>query len=114
MELLKNLLLVLHLIGWAMVLGGVLATMRAPKLAPGVLHGALTALVTGILMVGVIEMGDLHPVDHTKIGVKLVIALVVTALVVVGQRKPEKVTTGYLGAIAGLTVANIAIAVLWR
>ncbi len=49
-----------------------------------------------------------------KIGVKLVIALVVTGLTIVGTRKPERVTTGFLGAIAGLTALNVAIAVLWR
>ncbi|UJP39714.1 hypothetical protein [Cellulomonas palmilytica] len=114
MELLKNLLLVLHLLGWAVVLGGVLVTMREPKIPNGALHGALTALVTGILMVGVVEMGDLYDPNHVKIAVKLVVALAVTALVVVGVRKPEKVTTGYLGAIAGLTVVNVAVAALWR
>jgi len=115
MELLKNLLVVLHLIGWAIVLGGTLVNLRTPKLATGVLHGALTALVTGILIVGVAEMSDdLRDPNMTKIAVKLVIALVVTALVVWGTRKPEKVTTGFLGSIAGLTALNVAIAVLWR
>ncbi len=114
MELLKNLLLVLHLLGWAVVLGGVLVSMRDPKIPNGAVHGALTALVTGILMVGVVEMGDLYEPNHMKIGVKLLIALAVAALAVVGSRKPEKVTTGYLGAIAGLTVVNVAVAVLWR
>ncbi len=115
MELLKNLLLVLHLLGWAVVLGGVLVSMRDPKIPTGALHGALTALVTGILMVGVKEMSDdLADPNMVKITVKLLIALVVTALVVVGGRRPEKVTTGFLGAIAGLTVLNVAIAVLWH
>jgi hypothetical protein len=115
MELLKNVLVVLHLIGWAIVLGGTLVNLRTPKIATGVLHGALTALITGILIVGVAEMSDdLRDPNMVKIAVKLVIALVVTALVVVGQRRPEKVTTGYLGAIAGLTALNVAIAVLWR
>ncbi len=31
-----------------------------------------------------------------------------------GTRRPEKVTRGLVGSIAGLTVVNIAIAVLWR
>lgn len=115
MELLKNVLVVLHLLGWAIVLGGTLVNLRTPKIATGVLHGALTALVTGILIVGVSEMSDdLRDPNMVKIGVKLVIALVVTGLVVLGQRRPEKVTTGFLGAIAGLTALNVAIAVLWR
>jgi len=115
MDLLQHLLVVIHLLGWAIVLGGVLVNMRTPKIAAGVLHGALTALVTGILLVGLAEMSDeLRDPNLVKIAVKLVVALVITALVVVGQRTPAKVTTGYLGAVAGLTVVNVAIAVLWR
>ena len=111
MEILKGVLVVIHLIGWALVLGGVVTRMRKPEITSGVWHGILTALVTGILIVGVSEMGDAD-VNHIKIGVKLIVALVVGFLIWRG-RKQESVTTGYLGAIAGLTVLNIAIAVLW-
>ncbi|MBD8060253.1 hypothetical protein IC607_14900 [Cellulomonas sp. JH27-2] len=115
MKTLLHILLVLHLLGWAIVLGGVLVSMRPPKLPKGVLHGILTALVTGVLMVGIAESSDtIDDPDMAKITVKLLVALVVTALVIVGVRKPAKVTTGLLGAIAGLTALNVAIAVLWR
>ena len=115
MKTLLHILLVLHLLGWAIVLGGVLVSMRPPKLPKGVLHGILTALVTGVLMVGIAESSDtIDDPDMAKITVKLLVALVVTALVIVGVRKPAKVTTGLLGAFAGLTALNVAIAVLWR
>lgn len=111
MEIVKGVLVVLHLIGWALVLGGVLTRMRKPEVPVGAWHGVLTALVTGVLLVGVLEMGETD-VNHVKIAVKLVVALAVGALIWRG-RKQESVTTGYLGAIAGLTVVNIAVAVLW-
>lgn len=111
MDIVIGIFVILHLIGWAMVLGGALGTMRSPKVTPGMLHGVLTALVTGILLVGLHEMND-GDMNHVKIAVKLVVALVVTALVIVGRRK-ESVSTGYLGGIAGLVVVNVAIAVLW-
>ena len=95
-----------------MVLGSALANMRNPQVAKGMLHGILTALVSGILIVGLAEMGD-GAVNHMKIGIKLLITLVVTAMVILGQRDQKKVTTGYLGGIAGLVVLNVAIAVLW-
>jgi hypothetical protein len=116
MDFLYHLLVVLHLIGWAIVLGGTLVNLRTPKIATGVLHGILTALVTGILMVGIAESTDVlsYELNSTKIAVKLVVALVVTGLVIYGTRRPEKVTRGLVGSIAGLTVVNIAIAVLWR
>lgn len=114
MKLLFDVVLVLHLLGWAIVLGGTLTNLRTPKIATGVLHGVLTALVTGILMVGLAESGAVdEDFDMAKIGVKLVVALAVTGLVVVGTRKPERVSRQLVGAIAGLTVVNVAIAVLW-
>ena len=113
MTVVLNLLLVLHLVGWAMVLGGVLAHMKKPVLPVGALHGILTALVTGILMTGILSAGLAgDPPNNLKVGIKLVVALVVAALVFVGRRTPAKVTAGFLGAIAGLVVLNVGIAVL--
>lgn len=114
MDIVYGILLVVHLLGWAMVLGGALAYLREPKIAKGMLHGILTALVAGIAMVGIASAGlAADEPNNTKIAVKLVIALVVTGLVIYGQRNAEKVTRGYLGGIAGLTALNVAIAVLW-
>ncbi|WNB86073.1 hypothetical protein [Cellulomonas sp. ATA003] len=114
METLYDVLLVLHLIGWAIVLGAAVVSMRTPTIPRGMLHGILTALVTGIVMVGLASAGlAADEPNNVKIGLKLLIAVVVTALVVLGGRR-ERVTTGLLGAIAGLTVVNVAIAVLWQ
>ncbi|UFU03866.1 hypothetical protein LQF12_04455 [Ruania suaedae] len=113
MDIVYGIVLVLHLIGWAMVLGGALAGMRAGEMNKGMLHGILTALVAGIVMVGLASAGvaGAEP-NNIKIGVKLLIALAVTAMIILGNRR-EKVTSGYLGGIAGLTTLNVAIAVLW-
>lgn len=114
MDVVYGILVVLHLLGWAIVLGGVLTRMRKPELSQGVLHGVLTALITGIILVGLASAGVAgSDPNNTKIAVKLVIALVVTGLVIFGSRNTEKVTRGYLGAIAGLTAVNVAVAVLW-
>ncbi len=113
METLYDILLVLHLLGWAIVLGGAVTSLLTPVIPRGMLHGILTALVTGVLMVGMASAGvAADEPDNVKIAVKLLIALAVTVLVVLGGRR-ERVTTGYLAAIAGLTVVNVAIAVLW-
>ncbi|MBO0899758.1 hypothetical protein J1G42_07250 [Cellulomonas sp. zg-ZUI222] len=115
MDTVYGILVVLHLLGWAMVFGGVLAGMKGVTLNPGAFHGVLTALVTGILLVGLASSGVAgHEPDNAKIAVKLVVALAVTAMIVVGRRRPELVTRGYLGGIVGLTALNVAIAVLWR
>lgn len=114
MEIVYGIVLVLHLIGWALVLGGAIYGLRETTMNKGMLHGILTALIAGIVMVGLGSAGVAGPEpNNMKIGIKLIIALVVTAMVLYGNRNSEKVSKGYLGGIAGLTVANIAIAVLW-
>lgn len=113
MATLYSIVVVIHLLGWAIVLGGTITSMRKPRIAPGVLHGALTALVTGIILVGLAEAALDYDINHMKIGIKLLIALVVTALVFRADRAKQEPSRGTLGLIAGLTAVNIAIAVLW-
>lgn len=113
MNIVAGILVVLHLLSWAIVLGGALVSMRDPKLPTGVFHGALMALLTGVLLVGVYEMADIADINHIKIGVKLILAGVITAMAAYGSFRNTTITRGYLGAIAGLTAVNVAIAVLW-
>lgn len=113
MDFVYNLILILHFIGLASVVGGFLVQMRSAQkgVNPAMLHGALTQLVTGVILVGLAEMQD-EDVDHAKIAVKLVITIVITVLAFVGRRKlPPQV--GFWGAIGALSIANIFIAVLW-
>ena len=120
MDFVYNLILILHFIGLASVVGGFLVQMRSSQkgVNPAMLHGALTQLVTGLLLVGLPEMGVASPYDgweswdHTKIAVKLVITIIITVLAFVGRRKPLP-QTGLWGAIGVLSIANIVIAVLW-
>lgn len=52
-------------------------------------------------------------VDNTKIGVKLVVALVVTILAYVGQREKDVAKPGIFHAIGALAIVNVCIAILW-
>lgn len=113
MEFLRHLLIFLHFVGLASLLGGFLVQLSASqrKVVPAMLHGALTQLVTGVLLVGVDEQQDV-PVDNAKIGVKLVVLLVVLALVWVNRRRPTLGESAYL-AVGTLTTVNVAVAVFW-
>ncbi len=113
MELLLHIVLVLHLLSWAYVFGSVATSMRTPRVPPGAVHAALTALVTGILLalIGTLALDEDY--SHAKLGLKLVIALAINALVILADRRPERATRGVLGAVAGLTVLNVTLAVLW-
>ncbi|MFB6810189.1 hypothetical protein [Streptomyces sp. NPDC056387] len=117
MDVLISVFVGLHIIGIAALLGGFLTQMKAmsagtARFVPAMLHGALTMLVTGALLVGFREMDGGH-VNNIKIGVKLAVLFVVLALVYV-KRDEEHVDKALFGAVGGLTVVNIFIAVLWH
>lgn len=113
MEILRLVLLFLHILGFAALLGGLLAQAKSPaKAVNGAMRdGAGTAFVAGLALVGVLEAGDAD-VDHAKVGVKLVIGLVILVLVMANLRK-EQIPQGLWAGLVGLTVANIAVAVFW-
>lgn len=114
MQLTYDILLILHIICWAIVIGGWLTRMRDPQVVPGVFHGVLGALVTGIAMTGIASASDeVADVDNTKIGVKLIIALVVAVLAYLGQREKGATKPALFHAVGALAVVNVCIAVLW-
>ena len=83
MQFIYNLLLVLHFIGLASLLGGVIVQMKSSDkgVNPAMVHGALTQLVTGVLMVGIAESGGVdEELNMTKIAVKLIVVLIITVL----------------------------------
>ena len=120
-ELTRNSLVVLHIVGLASLFGGWLTQMKAmaqkaAKVVPAMIHGAWTALITGVALVGVAEwriaLGANFEVDHTKIAVKSILAAVILTLVMV-YRKKDSVATPIFGTIGLLTLANIVLAVFW-
>lgn len=114
-QFLFNVIVVLHFVGLASLLGGFLVQMKSADkgVNPAMLHGALTQLVTGILMVGLAESGAVaENLDMAKISVKLAITVVVTVLAFVGRRRqPPQVALW--GAIGALALVNVVIAVFW-
>jgi len=80
------------------------------KLNPGVLHAGLTALIAGVVMVGLhnsVEPDE--PLNHTKVGIKFLVLIVILALGYRNLKKPELPKNVWLTMI-GLTVFNIVIA----
>jgi hypothetical protein len=80
------------------------------RLNPGVLHAGLTALLAGIIMVGLhnsVEPDE--PLNHTKVGIKLLVLIVILALGYKNVKKPELSKSVWL-AMTGLTLLNIIIA----
>jgi len=80
------------------------------KLNPGVLHAGLTALIAGVVMVGLhnsVEPDE--PLNHTKVGIKFLVLIVILALGYRNLKKPELPKNVWITMI-GLTVFNIVIA----
>jgi hypothetical protein len=83
------------------------------KLNPGVLHAGLTALVAGLILVGL--HNNVKPdeeLNHIAVGIKFVILVVILALGYKNVKKPELSKNIWL-MMLGLTVTNIVIA-SWR
>lgn len=119
MEFVFNLIVILHFVGLALLLGAFLVQVASPEktVTRWMWDGALTQLVTGVAMVGMISAGllgdeEAEELNHVKIAVKLVIVLVIAVLAFVGKKRPAP-QVGLWAAIGLLTLANVAIAVLW-
>jgi len=117
----KSFLVVLHLVGLSALLGGFLVQIKGlraktAEILPAMVHGAWTALVTGLLLVGVREwelaLGGGRDLDHSKIAIKTVVVLIIVVLVML-KRKQKPVSGSVLGAIGGLTLLNVVLAVFW-
>lgn len=113
MEIVQNLMVLLHFVGFAALFGGAFTQIKGPdrKINAAMFHGALTQVITGLILVGLAEMGD-GDVNHMKIGIKSLVLVVILVLVLV-NRKKEKAPNGMFFAILALTLLNAGIAVFW-
>lgn len=104
---------IVHMLAIAGILGLLLRQWnKSPrKLSSGVLHSAATALVAGLVLVG--SYASAKPdetLDHTKVGIKLLIVLAILVISYLNLKKPALKKNVWL-ALIGLTLANILIAI---
>lgn len=115
MEIVRDVFVLLHLVGFAALFGGAFAQIKAENkvINKAMLHGAWLQLATGVVLVGLAEAraaaADLQ-VNHVKIGFKLAI-LVVILVLVLGNRKKDAVTRAVYWSVLGLAFVDAAIAV---
>lgn len=113
MDFVYTALLVLHFVGIVAIGYGFFKELAKKTFGVNVamLHGASTQLLTGVLLVGLHESGSLdsdYVVDHTKIAIKLIVAIAVIAMYSIGKRKAEQKL--YWALIGALTLTNIVVA----
>lgn len=113
MEAIRLILLFIHLLAFAVLLGALLVQAKEPtkRITPWIRDSAGTVFLAGLLLVGVLEGMDAD-VNHAKVGVKLVIGLVILGLVMANVRK-ESISKNLWATLLVLTVANVAVAVFW-
>jgi hypothetical protein len=126
-ELARDITLIVHFLGLAMIIGPFLIQMRAHTgyAFSWVLAGGIVQLVTGLLLTGLAEMRladdpDMS-LDHTKIAVKTVSALVIFIVALIAYRRQRKMapTASHrsllplLHVAGALAISNVFIAVLW-
>jgi hypothetical protein len=114
MEALQKVLVFLHLIGFALLLGGAAAQYLSGRLRinTAMLAGAATQVVTGLLLAAPLRPEDEPDPSLAGLLVKLVVALAVLAMTFF-SRKREKVNRGHFLAIVALALGNAAIGVFW-
>ena len=80
------------------------------KLSKGVIHSAATALLAGLVLVGTYSSAKPdETLDHTKVGIKLLVVLAILVISYINVKKSELKKSIWLTLI-GLTVLNILIA----
>ncbi|MGW0177575.1 hypothetical protein ACWDUM_27440 [Rhodococcus sp. NPDC003322] len=122
-----DIFLILHFIGLAAIIGSYMTVLKSPRVIPGMLHGAILQVVSGLALVGLNEANDAD-LNHMKVGIKLVIAIVILVAAVLGLRKAKEeaaspagegavataTSTATLAHVIGiLAVVNVIIAVVW-
>ena len=114
MEFVKPVLVFIHLLGMAAIVGGYFAGLsNSPKrLTAGITHGTLLQFLTGVLLVGLAEMasetGD--ELRYVRFGIKISVAAVIL-LLAWPRRKDVSIAANTYHAIGVLALLNVAVAV---
>ena len=136
MTVVKGIVLVLHLLGMAAILGGWFATRHEGRVHPAMLWGARAQILTGLILVGIVEAtaDPTDPPNHPKVGVKLLVALAVVACMEIANARQRRAGVGDLPLAGGgattvvatvpavtlvrvgaaLTLLDVLVAVLWN
>ncbi|MFC4069797.1 hypothetical protein [Actinoplanes subglobosus] len=115
MEALRLILLFIHLVGFALLLGGAVTQFLSGKfrINPAILWGSIIQLASGIALSAPLRGGGDHEPDPIKLGVKLLFAVLIFIMVFI-PRKRDEVNKGHFIGIITLTVVNAAVAVFWH
>jgi uncharacterized membrane protein SirB2 len=113
-EFVRHLLVFLHLLGMALLIGTLMLQLKAGKDAPlnkGWLHGSGLQLVTGIALMLLAPLTN-QDYNQIKLGIKLLVLVVIGVLAVLHVSK-ERTPNWLAPTLGGLVVLNVGLAVFW-
>lgn len=117
MENIYNIFLVLHFIGLAGLLGGLLAQIpnKPKQLQKLVMHSALLMFIAGLVMVGINQMmhaddPTVEVLDHVKVTIKSTVLIAILAIGYLNIKK-SVLSNKVWAVMTLLATANIVIAV---
>ncbi|HEX6358446.1 hypothetical protein [Actinophytocola sp.] len=115
MEFVRLLLVFLHLLGMALLVGMFLVQRRAPAdapLNPGWLHIAALQLITGLALQLLAPATDAE-YNGMKLGIKTLVLLVIGGLALTYVIRRVPAPKWLPPSLVGLVVVNVGIAVFW-
>ena len=118
MEILRHVVVLVHLVGFAILFGAWVVELvnRQHRITPLMNVGLGIAAVAGLALAA--PWGISYELNYIKIGVKLVILLVIGALLGIGAGRQRKsggaAPTALFWSVGVLTLVNAGIAVIWR
>src|SRR5690348_6276604 len=115
MTVVRLVLLYIHLIGFALLLGGAAAQYFSGviRINSAMVWGAGIQVLSGLGLAAPLRGGGDAEPDPAKLAVKGVVGILIFVMVFF-SRKRDVVNSGHFLAIVGLTLANAAVAVFWR
>ncbi|HEX6498317.1 MAG TPA: hypothetical protein VF054_04710 [Micromonosporaceae bacterium] len=114
MHLLRLFLVYIHLIGFALLLGGgVMQYLNGRiRISSAMLWGSVIQILSGLALAAPLRGGGANEPPTAKLIVKLVVAVLIFVMVFVPRHR-DRVNRGHFLAIIGMTLANAAVAVFW-
>jgi VIT1/CCC1 family predicted Fe2+/Mn2+ transporter len=115
MNLVLDITLALHILAFAVILGGVLSETKnfktGAKVNPGILHGSWLALLTGLIMTGLVYAIGEENINNLVLSIK---GVLLTAIFFIGYtyQKKESAPKWVVPTIGALAIAAMGFAVI--
>lgn len=114
MHIAEQFVVLVHLVGFAALLGGILVQSRSvePEVNATMLWGGWAELASGVLLL-VLALVSSAPLHWGPLGVKLAVTLFLV-LLLARNRRYLSVPRGLWALLGVLTLLNAALSVLWQ